>query len=51
LGEHFFTGGGATIRGFEQDGVGPRTPLGAAAGGDALLILSNEIRFPLFSIG
>ncbi|MEP6537734.1 MAG: BamA/TamA family outer membrane protein, partial [Bryobacteraceae bacterium] len=42
--------GGTTIRGFEQDGVGPRTFDGSAAGGDAVFILNNEIRFPLFSI-
>src|SRR6185369_16227419 len=37
-------------RGFEQDGIGPRLPTGGAAGGDALLILNEEMRFPLFSI-
>ena len=47
--ERFFAGGGTTVRGFRQDGVGPQ--LGdLAVGGDALLILNNEIRFPLFSI-
>jgi outer membrane protein insertion porin family len=50
LGERFFAGGGTTIRGFEQDGVGPRLPGGGPAGGDALFILNEEIRFPLFSI-
>ena len=50
LGERFFAGGGTTIRGFEQDGVGPRLLSGGAAGGNALFILNNEMRFPLFSI-
>ena len=48
--ERFFAGGSTTIRGFEQNGVGDRvgsarTPLG----GDALLVINNEIRVPLFS--
>ena len=50
LGERFFAGGGTTIRGFEQDGIGPRLLSGGAAGGNALFILNNEMRFPLFSI-
>ncbi len=51
LGERFFAGGGTTIRGFAQDGVGPRLFDGVSpAGGNALFILNNEIRFPLASI-
>ncbi|MDX2152718.1 MAG: translocation/assembly module TamB domain-containing protein [Bryobacteraceae bacterium] len=45
--ERFFAGGGTTIRGFEQDRVGPLIgdqPLG----GEAVLILNNELRFPLY---
>jgi outer membrane protein assembly factor BamA len=49
LSERFFAGGGYTIRGFEQNSVGPvvgREPLG----GEAMLVINNEIRFPLFGI-
>jgi outer membrane protein assembly complex protein YaeT len=48
--ERFFAGGGTTIRGFEQDGIGPRNILGDPAGGAALFILNNELRFPLVGI-
>jgi outer membrane protein assembly complex protein YaeT len=47
--ERFFAGGGTTIRGFRQDGVGPEVG-GVAVGGNALFILNNEIRFPLYGI-
>jgi outer membrane protein assembly complex protein YaeT len=48
--ERFFAGGGTTLRGFKQDTVGPVDPLGNPAGGNAVVILNNEIRFPMFSI-
>jgi outer membrane protein insertion porin family len=47
LTDRFFAGGGTTIRGFEQDSVGPRTPSGKPVGGNAMLVLNNELRFPL----
>ena len=51
LGERFFAGGGTTIRGFAQDGVGPRIFDGVSpSGGNALFILNNEIRFPVAGI-
>ena len=51
LGERFFAGGGTTIRGFAQDGVGPRQfDEISPTGGDALFILNNELRFPVKGI-
>jgi outer membrane protein assembly complex protein YaeT len=46
--ERFFTGGGTTIRGFKQNAVGPLDFDGEARGGEALFVLNNELRFPLF---
>lgn len=48
--ERFFAGGGTTIRGLKQDAVGPKDALGNPLGGQALLIINNELRFPLISL-
>jgi outer membrane protein assembly complex protein YaeT len=51
--ERFFAGGGTSIRGFQQDTVGPTffdEPGEDPTGGDAVFILNNELRFPLISI-
>lgn len=47
----FFAGGPSTIRGFRRDSVGPSETLGDRTiyvGGGAMIILNEEIRFPLW---
>lgn len=46
--ERFFAGGGTTVRGFREDALGPRDILGFAAGGQGLVVLNGELRFPLY---
>lgn len=46
----FFAGGGTTVRGYAEDALGPRDPSGnQPLGGGSLLLLNQEVRFPLFS--
>jgi outer membrane protein assembly complex protein YaeT len=45
----FFAGGANSIRGFERDTVGPYSPfLEIYAGGEALFVMNQELRFPLY---
>jgi outer membrane protein assembly complex protein YaeT len=50
LTDRFFAGGGTSIRGFAQDSVGPKNEEGTPTGGEALFILNNELRFPLYRL-
>jgi len=48
LPERFFAGGGTSLRGFALNQAGPRDSVtGFPVGGQALLILNQEFRFPL----
>jgi outer membrane protein insertion porin family len=48
LPERFFSGGGTSIRGFALNQAGPRDSVtGFPVGGQALLILNQEFRFPM----
>jgi outer membrane protein insertion porin family len=45
--KRFFAGGRTTVRGFQQDMLGPIGPGGAPIGGNYQLILNAEMRVPL----
>jgi outer membrane protein insertion porin family len=48
LPERFFAGGGTSLRGFALNQAGPRDPCtGFPVGGQALIILNQEFRFPM----
>jgi outer membrane protein assembly factor BamA len=47
LSEKFFAGGGNSVRGYKQDGLGPVDFFGDPVGGSALLVFNEEIRFPI----
>src|ERR1700681_4640539 len=48
LPERFFAGGGTSLRGFALNQAGPRdTDTGFPVGGQALLVLNQEFRFPM----
>ncbi len=45
--QRFLLGGATTVRGYGENTLGPRDVLGLPAGGDALLALNAELRFPV----
>jgi outer membrane protein insertion porin family len=45
--EKFLAGGGNSVRGFTEDSLGPVDIFGDPAGGNALLVLNEEVRFPI----
>jgi outer membrane protein assembly factor BamA/autotransporter translocation and assembly factor TamB len=46
--DRFFAGGGNSVRGYAEQVLSPRDFLGTIVGGNALLVLNQEIRFPMF---
>ncbi len=46
--DRFFIGGANTIRGFEENTIGPRSEDGVNVGANAYAIFNQELRFPLF---
>jgi outer membrane protein insertion porin family len=46
--DRFFAGGATTIRGYREQRVGPRSASGDPTGGNALLLLNMEWRFPIW---
>ncbi|HEX5107881.1 MAG TPA: translocation/assembly module TamB domain-containing protein [Vicinamibacterales bacterium] len=50
ISERFLAGGSTTLRGFSQGAVGPIGPAGIPLGGQAMLIINNEVRAPLFKM-
>jgi outer membrane protein assembly factor BamA/autotransporter translocation and assembly factor TamB len=46
--ERFFLGGARTVRGVSENALGPRDIFGDAAGGGALVVMNQEVRFPIY---
>lgn len=46
--ERFFAGGATSVRGFAEDGLGAIDFFGSPTGGSGLLLLNQEVRFPIY---
>jgi len=47
LDDRFRAGGATSVRGYSEDSLGPRGPGGVPSGGETLLVVNQEVRFPL----
>jgi outer membrane protein insertion porin family len=50
ISERFFAGGARDLRGFGFEDAGPRDSSGRVTGGNAVFIINNELRFPIWRI-
>ena len=48
LSDRFRAGGATSVRGYGEESLGPRDPDGLPIGGDRLMILNQEVRFPMY---
>jgi outer membrane protein assembly factor BamA/autotransporter translocation and assembly factor TamB len=46
--ERFFAGGSRTVRGLDENSLGPRDFFGDPAGGESMLVLNQEARAPVY---
>jgi len=46
--DRFRAGGATSVRGYSEEGLGPRDTDGLPIGGDRLVILNQEARFPMY---
>jgi outer membrane protein insertion porin family len=50
ISERFFAGGARDLRGFGFEEAGPRDTSGRVTGGNAVFIINNELRFPIWRV-
>ena len=46
--ERFLLGGSTTVRGYADLSLGPHDVFGIAEGGEAMIVLNQEVRFPIY---
>jgi outer membrane protein insertion porin family len=50
ISQRFFAGGPTDLRGFGFEEAGPRDINGNPLGGDAVIVINNELRFPIYKL-